>query len=229
MDLEAVKTSYARWAPVYDVTFGKLTSAGRRRAVEYLNSHGPKVLEVGVGTGLSLRHYARDMAVTGIDASEEMLEKARCKVREHDLSQVEALRAMDARAMDFPDNSFDCVAAMHIVSVVPDPETVVAEMARVCKPGGCVVIVNHFAREKGLLAMAEKVSAPFANLLGWHSDFDINRVLGEPSLNLAERRNLPPSGMMTFLALQKQPLAGHRTPDRPCCSKTDAELVGEEI
>lgn len=204
MELEAVKTSYARWAPVYDKTFGALTNVGRRAAVEYINQQaGNHVLEVGVGTGLALPYYRADMEVTGIDFSKEMLGKARTKVAKMGLHHVKDLRQMDARDLDFPDNCFDTVTAMHIVSVVPDPERVVSEMARVCKPGGKVVITNHFARESGALAMIERMSAPFANLLGWHSDFEMSKVLGEPDLAIVEKRALPPIKMMTFLALQK--------------------------
>ena len=203
MDIKAVKNSYARWAPIYDRTFGAVTNAGRRRAVEYINARGGSVLEVGVGTGLSLSHYRPGMQVTGIDFSEEMLDKARAKVREMDLRQVVALRQMDARALEFPDASFDTVVAMHVLSVVPEPERVMAEIARVCKPGGKVVITNHFQSTKGPLALLERVSAPFSNVLGWHSDFAIETVLGEPSLAVEERSSLPPLGMMTFLVLRK--------------------------
>jgi len=156
-----------------------------------------------VGTGLSLGHYRPDMKVTGIDFSEEMLEKARTKVQEMGLRQVVELRQMDARALDFPDNSFDTVTAMHVLSVVPEPEKVMAEIARVCKPGGRVVITNHFKSTSGPLAVLERVSAPFSNVLGWHSDFAIETVLGEPSLKVEERTSLPPLGMMTFLVLRK--------------------------
>ncbi|MDX2482196.1 MAG: class I SAM-dependent methyltransferase [Pseudodonghicola sp.] len=203
MDLKTIQTSYARWAPIYDKTFGAITNDGRRRAVGYINSGSGHVLEVGVGTGLSLGHYRPDMKVTGIDFSEEMLEKARTKVQEVGLRQVVELRQMDARALDFPDNSFDTVTAMHVLSVVPEPERVMSEIARVCKPGGRVVITNHFKRTKGPLAALERVSAPFANVLGWHSDFAIETVLGEPSLTVEERTSLPPLGMMTFLLLRK--------------------------
>lgn len=203
MDIGAVGTSYRRWAPVYDRTFGRITNVGRRRAVEYLNARSGTLLEVGVGTGLSLRDYRPHLSVTGIDYSDEMLEKAREKVRAEGLQHVAELRQMDARELDFPDESFDTVVAMYLVSVVPDPERVVAEMARVCKPGGEVLIINHFARERGFLAMLERVFAPFANTLGWHSDFRIDRVLGCDLLTEAERRTLPPLGMFTFLRLRR--------------------------
>lgn len=113
---------------------------------------------------------------------------------------------MDARSLDFPDNHFDTVAAMHIISVVPEPERVMAEIARVCKPGGKIVITNHFAQETGIMARIERFFAPFANLLGWHSDFDIGTVLKQPELTVREKKPLPPFGMMTFLVLEKADL-----------------------
>lgn len=204
MEIQAVKKSYARWAPIYDKTFGAATQRGRQRAVSFINTHGGSILEVGVGTGLSLPQYAPEVDVTGVDYSEEMLEKAEDKVRRLGLSQVTSLRQMDARELGFADGTFDIVVAMHIMSVVPDPEKVLAEMARVCKPGGIVLITNHFARESGFFAAVERVMAPLSNLIGWHSDFPIATVMGEPSLTLIERQTLPPLGMMTFLAFRKE-------------------------
>ena len=204
VDIEAITTSYARWAPVYDKTFGAVTQVGRRRAVETINALKAKmVLEVGVGTGLALPLYRSDLKVTGIDFSPNMLGKALDKVAVQKLDHVVGLKQMDARALNFPDDQFDAVAAMHIMSVVPEPEKVVAEMARVCKPGGHVVISNHFARRTGLLSRVERFSAPFANLLGWHSDFEIDTVLQSPALSITSQRSLPPLGMMTLLVLQK--------------------------
>lgn len=212
MDIESVKTSYARWAPVYDKTFGSATNAGRKHAVDYINSRSGHVLEVGVGTGLSLPHYNPALSVTGIDFSDEMLGKARKRVRDCNLTHVKELRQMDARELDFPDNHFDTVTAMHIVSVVPDPDKVMAEIARVCKPGGTVVITNHFAREKGVLSVISKIISPFANSIGWHSDFKIDRILNEDCLSVVERKKLPPLGMMTFLAFEKSAAAGAARP-----------------
>ncbi len=206
MELEAVAKSYARWAPVYDKTFGAVTHAGRRRATGFANAVGGNVLEVGVGTGLALPFYAPHMQVTGIDFSEDMLAKAQQKVEEQRLTHVKALRQMDARALDFADGSFDTVCAMHILSVVPEPERVMAEMARVCRPGGHVLIANHFAAEgKGLMARIERLAAPLSDLLGWHSDFPRGRVLGVAGLDLVEEDALPPFGMMTYLRLRRRP------------------------
>ena len=206
MELSAVSSSYARWAPIYDKTFGVLTSQGRRRAVDYINGRGGKVLEVGVGTGLSLPSYMDTVEVTGIDYSPEMLGKAVKKNEGKDLNHVKELLQMDARELSFPDNTFDTVAAMHILSVVPEPEKVMAEIARVLKPAGEVVITNHFARDKGFLAFIEKLTAPLDNLLGWHSDFEKDRIMGQDALSLKVERQIPPLGMMTFMVLKKRDL-----------------------
>ena len=204
MDIEAVAASYRRWAPVYDKTFGAVSSLGRRRAVEHVNRRGGAVLEVGVGTGLSLRHYRPELAVTGIDFSAEMLAKAEAKVEVEGLRHVVALRRMDARTLDFPDDSFDTVVAMHLISVVPEPERVVAEMARVCKPDGEVLVLNHFLHEGGLLGWLGRRFAPLADQLGWHSDFTMAPVLSSPALELVEERPSPPLGMFTRLHLRKR-------------------------
>lgn len=204
MKPEAVTSSYRRWAPVYDHTFGAFTRIGRRRVVDHINSRGGSVLEVGVGTGLSLPNYGDTVQVTGIDFSAEMLAKAQEKVDRLGLTAVVALRQMDARHLDFPDASFDIVVAMHLVSVVPDPEQVVAEMARVCKPGGEVVILNHFLHEDGALAALGRRFAPLADTLGWHSDFPKDRVLVSDILEVVEERPSPPFGMFTRLRLRRR-------------------------
>ncbi len=203
MKPEAITSSYRRWAPIYDVTFGRITHAGRRHATRVANQTGGHVLEVGVGTGLALPFYDPALKVSGIDFSEEMLTRARRKVAEDKLAHVAELRQMDARKLDFPDASFDTVVAMHLISVVPDPEQVMAEMARVCKPGGQILLVNHFAREEGWLAWLERKFAPFADWMGWHSNFPKDRVMGVQELQLVEEKPLTGLGLFTFLRMQK--------------------------
>lgn len=207
MDIDAVTRTYRRWAPVYDTTFGRLTRPGRRIATAHVNDRGGDVLEVGVGTGLALRHYADRVRVTGIDFSAEMLELARARVDGNALSNVVALRRMDARTLDFPDDSFDTVVAMYLISVVPDPDRVLAEMARVCRPDGEVVIVNHFAAESGAMARAEDMLGRFADRVGWHADFPIGMVTEAPSLVTIERRQIAPMGLFTFLRLSPRKIA----------------------
>lgn len=207
MELAAVKTTYKYWAPIYDYTFGLITRAGRRKVVDYVNTRQGRVLEIGVGTGLSLHRYKRHLDVTGIDVSPDMLDKARQKVAEKGLTHVTRISEMDARSLAFPDDHFDTVVAMYLVSVVPEPERVLAEMARVCRAGGEVLIVNHFARRKGVLAAVERLFAPLANFIGWHSDFEMTRVLGERSLEMVDARAVDPIGLFTFLRQRKLEVA----------------------
>lgn len=203
MELDAVSRSYKRWAPIYDFSFGKVSESPRKRTAAHVNARGGQVLEVGVGTGLSLPLYDPHLDVTGIDFSHDMLAKAQEKVDTLGLTAVKRLRQMDARALDFPDESFDTVVAMFLVSVVPEPEKVVSEMARVCRIGGEVVIVNHFATDKGPLAAVEKALARFENTLGWHSDFAIERVSGDPRLDVIDRQPMSPGGLFTFLRFRR--------------------------
>ena len=133
MQIEAVKTAYRRYARIYDMVFGAVLQPGRRAVLETLKlKPGDRVLEVGVGTGLSLPLYPRDVRITGIDVSNEMLERARARVARAGLKNVDALVEMDAEDMTFPDASFDKVVAMYVVSVVPNPAKLLEELHRVC-------------------------------------------------------------------------------------------------
>jgi phosphatidylethanolamine/phosphatidyl-N-methylethanolamine N-methyltransferase len=203
MDEAAIKTAYRRWAPVYDNTFGRFTTEGRRHAVEIINQRHGKVLEVGVGTGLSLPDYGRHLEIVGIDLSPEMLDKAREKVVEEGLSNVTGLYEMDATELTFQTGSFDTVVAMYVMTVVPDPEKVMRELARVCKVGGEVILVNHFSQEEGVRGWVERRMAPFADKLGWRPVFDVDRVMVCDNLKLVGRRALRPWGLFTMLRFEK--------------------------
>lgn len=203
MHIDAIQKSYRRWAPVYDLAFGRITQGGRVLAADHVNSQRGSVLEVGIGTGLALEFYGPHVQVTGIDLSAEMLREADARARKRRLRNLVALEQMDAREIQYPDAAFDHVAAMHIMSVVPEPERVLDEMARVCRPGGSVMIANHFAGRAEGWTLAERLAAPLANLLGWHSDFAIDRVLGHPKLRLEESRQVRPFGLMTFLRFRR--------------------------
>jgi phosphatidylethanolamine/phosphatidyl-N-methylethanolamine N-methyltransferase len=205
MDTASVRHAYRRWAPVYDHTFGQVAEAGRKHAVEIINKRKGRVLEVGVGTGLSLPCYGAHLSVTGIDLSPEMLEKAREKVARKKLDNVEALHEMDAGALAFPDETFDTLVAMYVMTVVPDPDKVMKELERVCAPGGEVILVNHFSQEEGIRGWLERRLAPFADLIGWHSVFEVDRVLICDDLRLVERRALRPFGLFTMLRFIKEP------------------------
>jgi len=203
MDEAAVKSAYRRWAPVYDSTFGLVAAEGRKHAVEIINAGSGRVLEVGVGTGLSLPTYRRDLEIVGIDLSPEMLQKARERVAAEGLTNVTGLHEMDAGDLKFPDASFDTAVAMYVMTVVPEPEKVMRELARVCRPGGEVLIVNHFSTEEGMRGWVERRMAPFADKLGWRPVFDVERVLVCGDLELIERRGLRPLGLFTMMRFRK--------------------------
>ncbi len=205
MDESAVRAAYRRWAPVYDFTFGQVAETGRRQAVEIINRRRGRVLEVGVGTGLSLPYYARHLEVTGIDLSPDMLQKARDRVTRKRLAHIAGLHEMDAGDLDFPDDRFDTVVAMYVMTVVPDPERVMSELERVCAPGGEVLLVNHFSQEEGMRGWIERRMAPLANTLGWRPVFSTERVMGCGDLSLAEEVPLRPLRLFTLLRFVKQP------------------------
>ncbi len=203
MDEATVKAAYKRWAPVYDHTFGKVAGEGRKHAVEVLNQSTGRILEVGVGTGLSLPAYKPSLDIVGIDLSPEMLDKARERVAEEALENVTGLHEMDASALKFDDNSFDTVVAMYVMTVVPEPEKVMRELARTCKPGGEVMLVNHFSTDDGVRGWVERRMAPFGDKLGWRPVFDVDRVMVCPELQLFERRSLRPWGIFTMMRFRK--------------------------
>jgi phosphatidylethanolamine/phosphatidyl-N-methylethanolamine N-methyltransferase len=209
----AVRRTYRRWAPVYDEIFAPFAWAARRAAMRHINRGKGRVLEVGVGTGIALPAYAGHLRVTGIDLSPDMLALARRRVARRRLEHVEALVEMDAADLDFADGSFDTVVAMHVVTVAPEPGQVMAELERVCRPGGEVVLVNHFSAPAGPRATVEQVVAPIADLLGWRSEFAVERVLGRPGLELRERQELQPAGLFTMLRFHR--LAGAQRDGAP--------------
>jgi phosphatidylethanolamine/phosphatidyl-N-methylethanolamine N-methyltransferase len=178
MHIQAVKAAYRRYARIYDVIFGAVLQPGRRAVLEALNlKPGDRVLEVGVGTGISLPLYPRNVRITGIDVSLEMLEKARARVERAKLSNLEALLEMDAEAMAFPDASFDKVVAMYVVSVVPRPEKLLEELHRVCRPDGDIFIVNHFQSENPIVGRLERALAGFSSQIGFNPDLDLRQLV----------------------------------------------------
>lgn len=199
MDQQAITAAYRRYAPVYDVLFGPVFEPGRRRLVEALNCRpGDEILEVGVGTGLSLPYYPRHANVTGIDLSPHMLARANIQVRRHGLRNV-ALMAMDVQRLSFPDASFDKVSALYVASVVPDPAEMMQELERVCRPGGEVVIVNHFTRNNGVVARIERGLAPLARSLGFRPLFPLDAFIGLTRLELTEAMPVNAFGYWTLL------------------------------
>ena len=207
IDEDVVKSAYRRWAPIYDNTFGRVSTVGRQHAVEVINKRKGRVLEVGVGTGLSLADYSRHLEIVGIDLSPEMLEKAHDRVAEERLTHVTGLHEMDASDLKFPDGSFDTVVAMYVMTVVPEPERVMRELARVAKPGGEVILVNHFSQEEGVRGWMERRMAPFAEIIGWRPVFDVARVMVCDDLKLVERQSLRPWGIFTMMRFAKSAVA----------------------
>ena len=203
LDNGDVRRAYKRWAPVYDATFGKFVEAGVKEATARANQFHGRLLEVGVGTGLALPHYKRSLKVTGVDLSPDMLKRARQRVAKARARHVEALIEMDATELAFADASFDVAVAMFVMTVVPEPVAVMQELARVTKPGGTVLIVNHFSVEKGLRGAVEKRLAGFADVLGWRPEFPVETLLGDPRLNLTRQRPVRPFGFFTLLEFER--------------------------
>jgi phosphatidylethanolamine/phosphatidyl-N-methylethanolamine N-methyltransferase len=171
-----MQKAYARWAPVYDVVYDKLTEPAARAAVNAAMACGPKVLEAGVGTGLALGYYPAHAEVYGVDLSEDMLRRAKEKVERRGLQHVKSLQVMDVTRIGFKDASFDAVTAQFLITLVPRPESALDEFARVLKPGGEIVLVNHFGQAGGPIARLEEIAAPLVKRIGWSSDFKASRV-----------------------------------------------------
>lgn len=201
MDIASVRAAYRRYAKIYDLAFGGVFAFGRRRALSLANRRGgQRVLEVGVGTGLSLSGHRADNRVVGIDISPEMLAIARRRVDRQHLRHVEALLEMDAGDLDFPDNSFDVVVAMFVMTVVPDPKQVMSELKRVCKPGGHIYLVNHFASETpGPLRGVELVLARFSKQIGWRPDVTVDSLLDAAQIQVSAIHKIHPLGLFRLL------------------------------
>lgn len=183
MDIRAIELAYRRYARVYDFAFGAVFQPGRKAIIDRMHCMpGDHVLEVGVGTGLSLPMYPNNVVVTGIDISSEMLARAHTRKMRDRLDNVVHLSVMDAENMEFKDNSFDKVVAMYVASVVPHPERLVHEMRRVCKANGQIVFVNHFNSQNPVLGSFERLIAPLSKQLGFRPDFSLNRFLEDTGL-----------------------------------------------
>ena len=203
LDRDQVAEAYGRWAPVYDLVFGPVFRQGRRSAVVAAERIGGRILEVGVGTGLSLSDYAVGNRVTGIDISAPMLDKARKRVAELKLTQVEDLAVMDAEHLSFADGSFDVVVAQYVVTAIPHPETALDEFVRVVRPGGEIILTSRIGAETGLRGTVEKWLMPVTSRLGWRTEFPWARYQHwaerSGAVRLLERRELPPLGHFSLI------------------------------
>ena len=195
MSLETsfVEGVYGKMASVYDLFFGLPLHHGRATAIRRMGIRpSDRILEVGVGTGMSLPLYPRACSVTAIDLSESMLDRARARVGRYRLGQVRLIQ-MDATELNFPDNAFDIVYAPYFISCVPDPIRVAQELRRVCRPGGRIVFLNHFLSSGPILSRFERAIAPLTVHLGFKSDFDLPAFLAQTGLRAEsiEKVNVP--------------------------------------
>jgi phosphatidylethanolamine/phosphatidyl-N-methylethanolamine N-methyltransferase len=207
IDRARVEKAYGRWAPIYDLVFGKVFDQGRQSTIAEANRIGGRILDVGVGTGLSLSDYSPGTRICGVDISEPMLRRAQQRVRELKLGHVETLAVMDAKHLAFPDDFFDAVVAQYVITAVPDPEATLDDFIRVLKPGGELILVNHIGAESGPRRAFELAFAPLARRLGWRPEFPWARLTDwaakHGGISLAERRPMPPLGHFSLIRYRK--------------------------
>ncbi|MGQ0522480.1 MAG: class I SAM-dependent methyltransferase [Betaproteobacteria bacterium] len=205
MDSKSIERVYTGYAKVYNRIFGTIFQRSREAAIRDLNvQSGERVLEIGVGTGLCLPLYPRDCQITGIDLSDGMLDRARNLVRERRLSNVQLMR-MDAGALEFPDGSFDTVVAAYVVTAVPDHRAVMSEAIRVCRPGGRIMLLNHFTNDKKLIAAFEKAISPLCKHIGFRTDLSVADVLDGWPIIMQRHQRVSPLQMWHVVECMKPP------------------------
>ncbi|HEX2656017.1 MAG TPA: class I SAM-dependent methyltransferase [Xanthobacteraceae bacterium] len=207
IDRAGVAKAYGRWAPIYDLVFGKVFDHGRQSTIAVADKIGGRILDVGVGTGLSLSDYSPSTKLCGVDISEPMLRKAQRRVRALGLPNVEMLAVMDAKNLAFPNEFFDAVVAQYVVTAVPDPEATLNDFIRVLKLGGELILVNHIGAENGARRVFELAFAPLARRLGWRPEFPwarlANWAAAHGNVSLIERRPMPPMGHFSLIRYRK--------------------------
>jgi phosphatidylethanolamine/phosphatidyl-N-methylethanolamine N-methyltransferase len=207
-DREMVEQAYDRWAPIYDLVFGGVFSKGRDAAIQATNKIGGRVLEVGVGTGISLPLYAPHLRIFGTDISEAMLNKAKRRVADLRLKNIEGLAVMDAEKLEFADSSFDVVMAQYVVTAVPNPEAALDEFARVLRIGGELIILTRVSADAGMRRFIEQTLQPLVRRLGFRTaEFAWSRyaqwLSGAKGMELMERRLIPPFGHFSLVRFRK--------------------------
>jgi phosphatidylethanolamine/phosphatidyl-N-methylethanolamine N-methyltransferase len=207
LDGNIVEAAYARWAPIYDAVCGPVMVKGRRAAASAARAVGGRILEVGVGTGLSFGDYDQTTEITGIDLCAPMLQKARAKMASGRYPYVKDVQLMDAHAMTFADATFDCVVAQFVITLVANPEQVLSECRRVVKPGGRIILVNHLYSEVGVAAAVERWAAQRARALGLRPEFPFARLQAWAHASkdaiLVERRKVAPFGIYTLVCFER--------------------------
>jgi phosphatidylethanolamine/phosphatidyl-N-methylethanolamine N-methyltransferase len=206
-DRNVMEVAYKRWAPVYDVICGPIFVSGRRCAAAAARNVGGRILEVGVGTGLSFEDYDATTEVVGIDICEPMVAKARTRLATGQYPYVKSLMVMDAENLKFPDASFNCVVAQFVITLVANPERVLSECARVVKPGGEIILVNHLYSERGVGAAIERWFARHSRGLGLRPEFPFARLAAwaqsHGEVDLIERRAVKPFGVYTLVRFRR--------------------------
>jgi phosphatidylethanolamine/phosphatidyl-N-methylethanolamine N-methyltransferase len=204
---DVMEKAYARLAPIYDVLCGPVFLSGRRAAARAARAVAGRILEIGVGTGLSFDDYDDTTEITGIDMSEPMIARARQRAKSGRYPFVKELAVMDAHDLSYPDASFDCVVAQFVITLVEDPERVLSECARVLRTGGQIILVNHLYSEHGLAAAVERLLAQKARKLGLRPEFPFQRLAAwaqaHGGTELVERRKLKPFGLYTLVRFQR--------------------------
>lgn len=207
MNTVGVAKAYDRWAPIYDLVFGAVFRQGRSIAVEAADRVGGRILEVGVGTGISLPRYRQSSRITGVDLSDAMLDKARARIERLGLTNVEAIAIGDAERLAYPDHAFDVVVAQYVVSAVPHPLRALDECARVCRPGGEIVITTRVSADGGMRGVIERGLMPVTSRLGFRTEFPFSLyrdwVAGRPDIALLEARPIPPFGHFSLVRFGK--------------------------
>lgn len=204
METERLKGIYAFYSLFYDSVFGRLYAPGRLAAIRLMDiKPGDEILEVGVGTGISLPHYPRHARVVGIDISREMLAKAEERKAALGLSNVE-IREMDAGRLDFPEGRFDKIIAAHVITVVPKPLKVLKEMKRVCKDGGEVYILNYVGASGGVVAWFERLFSPVRKALGLGEHVDFEALTREAGLSIEHWERVNILGLCCLIRCRKE-------------------------
>jgi phosphatidylethanolamine/phosphatidyl-N-methylethanolamine N-methyltransferase len=207
LDKKTVEKAYARWAPIYDAVCGPIFMTGRRAAAAAACKVGGRILEVGVGTGLSFDDYDNSTEIVGIDFSEPMVAKARQRLASGRYPHVRNVLVMDAHELAFADASFDCVVAQFVITLVANPERVLSECARAVKPGGKIILVNHLYSERGPAAALERWFARHSRQLGLRPEFPFARLAGwaeaHGDAEIVERRKVQPLGMFTLVCFRR--------------------------
>ena len=210
MDSERTRRFYSAYSSFYDFTFGKLTQKFRSEAIDLLDINpGEKILDIGVGTGLSLPLYPPYCKVVGIDFSNRMLEKGKKKIKQYQLANV-TLHQMDAASLDFETDSFDSVLAAHVMTTLPNPKQTMSEIIRVCKEDGKIVLVNHFSNGNRFLCWVEKNISSICKRIGFRTDLTLETLINGTSVVLNKKEKMDPLALWKIVrCINKKGSNGH--------------------